>query len=337
MSGRRVEDQRVRWNRFRDLLDRVQRSGLKHLKRSELHELGRLYRVVASDLARARTDGTDSGKIAYLNDLVARGHSVVYVPPVSGWDRVSGFFVRDFPRVIIDNWQPLVAATLLFASCAIIGYLTARYAPGMADAIFPRVVGEQVYQRFQDKTWFNDPVSARPLISSAIFTNNLRVAAMAFAFGATLGAGTVFVLAVNGLMLGSTAAQFALHGHGLEFWATILPHGVIELTAICLAGGAGLLVAKGFLFPGEYRRIDSLVIAARRSARIIMGVALLLLVAGLIEGFYSTSQAGSAGRLVFAAASGVILFAYILRPLIASPDRRSRKRAGKDWRGEAAK
>lgn len=316
MGGCRNESKRNRWNRFRDLLDAVQRGGLKRLKRSDLRELSRLYRIVASDLARARTQGTDPDEIEYLNGLVARGHSIVYVPPISGWHRITGFFTGEFARLILQNRAPLAAAALVFLSCAAAGYLTARYAPTMADSIFPRVIGEQVYQRFQDNTWFNDPLSARPLISSAIFTNNLRVAAMAFAFGITLGLGTIYVLATNGLMLGSVAAHFALRGHALDFWATVLPHGVIELSAICLAGGAGLLLAKGFLLPGDYRRLDSLAAAARKSARLVMGVAVLLLIAGLIEGFYSTARVANSSRLVFSAATGVLLYGYILWPLL---------------------
>lgn len=318
MQGHRnTISRRERWQRLEALIGQADRRGLSSLGHDDLKNLGRLYRSTAGDLARVRTLGADSELEDYLNGLVARGHSLVYAPPVSGWTRIRDYFATGYSRLIIQHWRPMLAAIAIFVLSAVFGYVTSLLAPEIADAIFPQVVGEQVYQRFQDNSWFNDPLSARPLISSAIFTNNARVAILAFAFGITLGVGTIFMLATNGLMLGAVAARFASAGHAVDFWATILPHGVIELTAICLAGGAGLLMASGVLLPGDYRRTDALVRASRDAARILLGVILLLLVAGLIEGFYSTAPSSNASRLLFAGFTGILLFPYLLAALWA--------------------
>lgn len=313
MQGQRTTiTRRERWQRLETLIKLADRRGLSSLRRDDLKDLGKLYRSTAGDLARIRTLGADRELEVYLNELVARGHSMVYAPPVSGWTRIRDYFTTGYSGLIVQNWGPVLAAIAVFVLSGVFGYVMSLLAPEVTDAIFPKVIGEQVYQRFQDKTWFNDPLSARPMISSAIFTNNARVAILAFALGITLGVGTVFMLATNGLMLGAVAARFAAAGHGIDFWATVLPHGVIELTAICLAGGAGLLMASGFLLPGDYRRTDSLVRASRDAARILLGVLLLLLIAGLIEGFYSTAPSSNAGRLIFAGFTGILLYPYLL-------------------------
>lgn len=314
-SSDRRADQRERWSHLEEMLRGIEKSGFKGMHRTELREFGRLYRATAADLARVRTDGSDPRMISYLNSLVARAHSALYVPPASSRGRFVRFITREFPEQLRQNGRVLLIAVGVFAGATITGYLVSYFAPARADALFPQVVGEEVYRRFSENTWFNDPVSARPLISSAIFSNNLRVAVLAFALGVTFGVGTIYVLIGNGLMLGSMAALFARRGHGIDFWATILPHGVIELTAICIAGAAGLLLARGFLFPGDLRRSDSLAASARHAVSVLFGAALLLLIAGLIEGFYSTAPSTNADRLVFSGATAVMLYPYLTSAL----------------------
>lgn len=313
-SDRRA-GQRERWSQLEEMLRKIEKSGFRGMERTQLSEFGRLYRATASDLARVRTDGSDPQMVSYLNSLVARAHSALYVPPASSRGRFARFITRDFPEQLRLNGRVLLIAAGVFMGASITGYLVSYFAPARADALFPQVVGEDVYRRFSENAWFNDPASARPLISSAIFSNNLRVAVLAFALGITLGVGTIYVLIGNGLMLGSIAALFARRGHGVDFWATVLPHGVIELTAICIAGAAGLLIARGFLLPGDLRRSDSLAAAARQAVSVLFGAALLLLVAGLIEGFYSTAPSTNVARLVFSGATAVVLYPYLTSAL----------------------
>ena len=124
-------------------------------------------------------------------------------------------------------------------------------------------------------------------MSAMIITNNVKVAIIAFAGSVTLGALTVYIIAINGLMLGGMGALFTNAGFGSDYWATIAPHGIIELTAIQIAGAAGLLIAAGALYPGRRRRRDLIVANARRAGTLIIGVASMLIVAGTIEAFVS--------------------------------------------------
>jgi len=151
-----------------------------------------------------------------------------------------------------------------------------------------------------------------PEMSSLIITNNIKVTMIVFAGGiATLGTLTLYEIAFNGLMLGGMAALFAHKGFGLDFWATIAPHGVIELSAIQIAGAAGLQFTQAILAPGRLRRIDALRLAGRRAGVLMIGVAGLLVIAGTIEGFVSPQRTSEAFRLGFGATTAVLLFAYL--------------------------
>ena len=126
-----------------------------------------------------------------------------------------------------------------------------------------------------------------PLMSSAIMTNNIRIAIAAFAGGALLALPTLYVLIFNGLMVGGLGALYANAGYGYDFWATIAPHGCIELTSIVISAAAGTMLAAPIFNPGRLRRLDALKRNALRAGVLILGVCCMLLVAGAIEGFFS--------------------------------------------------
>ena len=149
-----------------------------------------------------------------------------------------------------------------------------------------------------------------PTVASEIITNNIKVAAIAFAGGITAGLLTVAIIAFNGLDVGATSALFADHGYGLDFWATISPHGVIELTAIQIAGGAGLILAGGYLRPGRARRVDALAANGARAVVLMLGVACMLVVAGLIEGFISPQRFPAGVRFGVGALTAIGLICY---------------------------
>ena len=150
-----------------------------------------------------------------------------------------------------------------------------------------------------------------PAISSFIMVNNIRVSLMAVAMGMTAGLGTFFVLMQNGLLIGALAGVATNVKVDLLFWAVILPHGVLELTAICIAGGAGLVLARAIYAPGDLPRRDALRIAGGEAARLLAGVAMMLIVAGLIEGFITPQAIHPLLKLAFALLTSVLLVAYL--------------------------
>jgi uncharacterized membrane protein SpoIIM required for sporulation len=184
----------------------------------------------------------------------------------------------------------------------------------MAPQILPDVMiaraesGE--YEQAAGRGYAETPSPYLPFVASSIITNNVQVAFGAFAFGITAGVGTVVVLAFNGLFFGAVLGLFAnyrLAGWILTF---VAGHGVLELTAIFIAGAAGLLVGRALVAPGDLARRDALVVYGRSAIRLVGAAACLLVVAGLIEGFVSASGAPAPLKLAVSAASVVVVVLY---------------------------
>jgi uncharacterized membrane protein SpoIIM required for sporulation len=155
------------------------------------------------------------------------------------------------------------------------------------------VVPPELISKVRDRheLWMGSIVGVEPLASSGITINNLLVCFRAIAGGITAGAFTVFMLAYNGLLIGAIATLVGQNNLAYPFWAFVFPHGSLELPAIFLSGGAGLLIAKALLFPGKYRRVDALKFYGSQAAQLVFGIVPMLIIAGTIEGFFSPSPA----------------------------------------------
>ena len=306
-----VERRTAAWSELDALLVRAGRRGVRGLQPDAVEQIGRLYRAVTSDLAYAEGRGYDARLIAYLNRLVARAHAYVYGgAATTGWRRLATFYTQTFPREFRRSIAFVAICTALTVVAAVVAYVLVRAHPGDAYAILPdQLIPNVIKKSLHDSNFAFDP-SASPAMASAIITNNVKVAVFAFAGCVTLGLSTLYIIAFNGLMLGGLGALFTNAGFGTDFWATVAPHGVIELTAIQIAGAAGLLISAGILAPGRLRRRDAIVAAARRAGVLIAGVASMLLVAGTIEGFFSPLRLPAADRIAFGAATAVLLIAY---------------------------
>ena len=307
-----VATRKARWDRLAALATRAARRGVRALPPAEIDELALSYRAATSDLAIARTRGEEPAIVDYLNRLTARAHSVVYVATArSGWGRVRAFVLRDFPREVRRSWAPIGFCIAVTVVSALIAFGSVSADPTNARALLPGMTLPPITKALHDSNFAFDRAYS-PTVASEIITNNIKVAAIAFAGGMTAGLLTGWIILENGLMVGALSALYAKAGFGPDFWATIAPHGVIELTAIQIAGGAGLLLAAGYLRPGRARRGDALVAAARRAATLVIGVALLLCVAGTIEGFISPQRLSIPIRGTIGAVTAVALFAYLL-------------------------
>jgi uncharacterized membrane protein SpoIIM required for sporulation len=303
---------RERWDRLGELVDRAAARGVRALSADEVDELALTYRAATSDLAIARARGEDPVILDHLNRLTGRAHAVVYVATArSGWGRVREFVVRDFPREVRRSWMPIGFCTLITVVSALVAFASVWSDPANAHALLPGMPLPPVTKALHD-TNFGFDRAYSPAVASEIITNNIRVAVVAFAGGMTGGLLTGWIILTNGLMVGALGALYGKVGFGPDFWATIAPHGVIELSAIQISGGAGLLLAAGYLRPGRARRSDALVVAARRAATLVIGVALLLCVAGTIEGFISPQRLSIPVRGAIGAATAIALLAYLL-------------------------
>ncbi|MFN0099558.1 MAG: stage II sporulation protein M, partial [Gemmatimonadaceae bacterium] len=156
------------------------------------------------------------------------------------------------------------------------------------------------------------PEIYRPSMASGVIANNLQVAFLAFAAGITAGLLTCVVLVSNGFSIGAVLGLYGSKGIFGLIMKFIAPHGVLELTAICIAGGAGLLVGAAFLIPGDRPRKRALIENGRRAVTLVAGATLLLLVAGIIEGFVSPIPWWPLElKLIVSAGTGVLLYVYL--------------------------
>jgi uncharacterized membrane protein SpoIIM required for sporulation len=308
-----VERRQAAWRELDALLSRASRRGVRRLSAAEVESIGRLYRAITSDLAFATGGNFNPRLLAYLNRLVARAHAYVYGASASaGRERIATFYAQTFPREVRRSLLPIAICVALTVVTAVIAYVLVRVRPGDAYALLPQqLVPQEIRKSLHDSNFAFDPL-ASPLMSSEIIANNVKVAILAFAGCVSLGLFTVWIIVQNGLMLGGVGALFTNAGFGYDFWATVAPHGVIELTAIQIAGAAGLMIAAGILAPGRLRRRDAIARAASRAGVLIAGVASMLVVAGTIEGFFSPLRLPAEVRIAFGATTGVLLVLYFV-------------------------
>jgi uncharacterized membrane protein SpoIIM required for sporulation len=267
-----------------------------------LADFDRLYREVAGHLSYAQTHFPLSDTCRYLNTLVARAHHRLYRR--GGPGRGLRHLTFGGARAVWGNGRFVLASVGLFAAFALYGYLFCRFAPETASAFLPAE-----YLNASPSGAENGWDSA--VMSSMIMVNNIRVSVVAFCAGVTFGLGTVYILSVNAMMLGALAAHVTAAGWAAEFWSLILPHGVWELFAICLSGAAGLRVGYALLRPGRLRRGDALVAAGRRAVTLMGFACVLLILAGVVEGFFTPSAVPPAAKLTFAGLAGVLLIGYL--------------------------
>jgi uncharacterized membrane protein SpoIIM required for sporulation len=204
----------------------------------------------------------------------------------------------------------------------LLAYAATVVNPELATLFVPDSAIEEVQKRAQKKiivgwgarTEFEGLISS-PEISSFIMTNNIRVTIMAVALGITMGLGTALVLISNGIMIGGLSGVATNENVDLLFWAVILPHGVLELTAIAIAGGAGLVLARALYAPGDLPRRDAIRLAGIEAVQLLVGVTLMLVIAGLIEGFITPQPIPPLLKLTFAMLTGIGMIIYLsLRP-----------------------
>ena len=303
-----LEKRQSHWKRLEQLLDQVQKDGLRSLTRLELQELGLLYRQAAADLSALREDPTGKSYARSLNLLLSRAHNTIYAGEKSSARGIVHFYRHTYPQIFRDNLKLINIAFLVFLVGSVAGMLLALTRPDyMRLFISPRMM-ETIEQH---KMWTDSVVSIAPAASSRIMTNNISVSFAAFAWGITAGAGTVLAMFFNGLLIGVIGVACWLNDMSLSLWSFVAPHGVLELPAIFIAGGAGLRIAQGMLFPGLLSRQDSLAKAGGEAVRLLMGTVPILIVAGSIEGFISPSSLPWQWKFSLAAAVAVIFFSYL--------------------------
>ena len=307
-----------RWNAFAATLADAQQNGLGSLGESGVRDFVSEYRDLASDLARLRTasQGRDTPELFYLSRLLAGAHNLLYRGNTVTLADVMRVIAVEAPREVRRSWRPiLVSAALLFGPAAI-AYTAVVEQPGVAATFIPAAMldrAEEGVRRAREKAgYIPDPQSFRPMMASQIIANNIQVTFGVFAFGVTAGIGSLVLLVLNGVSLGGVLGLYQSKGILPLIIAFVAPHGVLELTAVCIAGGAGFLLAAAILLPGPRTRRRALVENSRRAIRLVAAACVLLLVAGTLEGFVSPIPNWTLNeKLAVSAATFVLLVVYL--------------------------
>jgi uncharacterized membrane protein SpoIIM required for sporulation len=244
------------------------------------------YRLLAHDLARARALMPSSRTREYLESAYARVHSTLHH---GAWDAGSALrrlFIVEIPAAVRWLWPYLVWSLLIFVLSACAGFaLVQRYPELIALFASP----ETITTVESGKLWTEGLLNVVPssILSVQLLTNNIVVSLFAYCLGFLFGLGTLYILGLNGLMLGAIFAFVREHGLAGELARFILPHGCVELSVICLSGAAGAAIGEALIRPGAAGRLESFRAAALRTGPVLIACALLLVGAGVIEGFVS--------------------------------------------------
>jgi uncharacterized membrane protein SpoIIM required for sporulation len=255
------------------------------------HEVPARYRRLCQQLALARRRGYSPVVTERLQELMQRGHGLLYRTSPPRWRRAGEFLLADFPRLVREERACMIAAALLFWLPLAAIFIAIQLRPELSAAVL------SPEQLAQFESWFNpaDP-SARLGRDSgtdlAMFGhyiwNNVSIGFRTFASGLLAGIGSIVVLIVNGVMIGTVAGHLQAVGHGDPFWRFVCGHSAPELTAAVIAGGAGLRLGLNLIAPGQRRRIDALIDGGRRGALLCLGVLAMLVFAAFVEAFWSS-------------------------------------------------
>lgn len=288
----RFEKLKERWQELEQLIRSAQSFSIRHLKAEELVRLGKLYRLAVAELARSNSQMPDRS----LHRLVGWGYSVIYAQPplqrLKFWNYLARMIWRDFPAAVVAHLPFFLLAMATLFGSAILTTLIILWRSEVATSWLGKEmmpILQEVAQRHKPgHDWL--PLMGRPFAFWIILLNNLRVALTSFGAGVIAMIPSLYVLFVNGKLIGGAVAvshQFGTLGELLGF---ILPHGVVELPAFCIAAAAGLSMGYRWLCPGDLSRWAAVVEAGRKSIPLLLGALLMLLYAALIEAFFSPNE-----------------------------------------------
>ncbi len=316
-----VERHEGEWQAFEVWLDRRGHSPrnaakARHLDGIRDDEVPARYRRLCQQLALARRRGYSPLVVEHLHALMQRGHNVLYRVPAPPWRRALRFLMADFPRLVREQRGCLWLSMVLFVVPLVGMFVAVQAWPELVHSVFePKQLAE--YEAMYDPARPDSKLGRESGTDIAMFgyyiLNNISIGFRTFASGLLFGVGSAFVLVMNGVMIGITAGHLQAIGHGDPFWRFVAGHSAPELTAIVIAGAAGLRLGLALVAPGRRRRADALVEAGRIGGKLCVGILAMLLFAAFVEAFWSSI--GSIPAMVKYAVGGA-LWALVLGWLV---------------------
>lgn len=299
-----VARHRAEWDRLDQLVRRRRRSG------ADADELVDLYQRVAGHLSVVRTRSPDPALVDRLSGLVTRARAAVGGGTGSTWADVTRFVLVSFPLAVYvrRRWVLATAAASLALALAV-GVWVAHSTTVQNAVASPEQVRQLVEQDFASY-YRSAPAGS---FAAKVWTNNAWVTALAITFGALLGLPTLLVMMYNAVNVGVDGGLLAAYGRTGEFFTLILPHGLLELSAVFVAGGTGLRLGWTFVEPGPSRRLDALAAEARGAVGVAVGLVGVLAVSGMLEAFLTPSPLPPWLRLAVGGSVWLAFVAYVAR------------------------
>jgi len=296
------------WRELDAMLAALGRKPLAKLGAEHLGRFAQLYRATAADLAYARLRYRHNPVVGRLNTLVNRAHGVLYTERRDYIRRGVEFIRGGFPRAVRRQarfvW--ICAAAMLAGAAA--GLIWQRLDPASAqNALF----ADATCAGLNTAGHTLGPLSSQILSAVSISVHNIWVAMLAFALGALACVGAVYLLVLNGLLLGALGGFAFACGKGTDFVALVAPHGTIELTIIVIAGAAGMRVGWALIAPGRLHRSTAMRDAGAEAVRLLVGTIPFFLLAGTVEGFITPAGLPIAVNVTVSLALGVMFWAYL--------------------------
>ena len=300
-----VSAHRPEWDRLDALLRRRRR-----LTGDEADELVVLYQRTATHLSLIRSNAPDPQLTGRLTQLVARARSAVTGTRRAGWHDVAHFLSSGFPAALYRTrhwWVP--TALLSTAVAALIGWWIATHPEVQSAIAAPDELRAMTRPGGQYETYYSSHPAAS--FAAQVWTNNAQAAALCLVLGAFLGLPVVWILFQNMLNVGVGIGLMSSAGRLDTFLGLILPHGLLELTAVFVAAGTGLRLGWTLIDPGPRARRTALAEEGRAAVGMALGLALILLVSGVIEGFVTPSGLPTWARISIGLAAELAFLAYV--------------------------
>ncbi len=330
MNKRRFVAKRApAWKRFEQLLNKLDTISVKRFTAAETAEFSRLFRELCHDLSLIRSRDWGRTLVSYLNDLVSRGHNAFYSSPPGTLTDLIRFLAVGYPRLFRKNIGYFVTAAIIFFGSLGITWAAVQHDPSLANRIVDPATlkgAEEAYSEHgpmahprpdesgggkaerREASHFGEE---RTLMFGFYINNNVSIALLCFGRGILLGVGTVYTLLFNGIVIGAITGHVIAAGHADRFLSFVVSHGSFELTAIAVAGGAGLMLGDALVHPGQRTRLESLRIRGFEAIQIAGGAAAMLVVAALIEGFWSPAAIPSFVKYSVGGLLWILVFVYL--------------------------
>ncbi|KTE76459.1 stage II sporulation protein M [Sphingopyxis sp. A083] len=282
------------WIAFDTLLGRLETRGAKALSSDELLQLPILYRATLSSLSIARATILDKALLDHLEGLAMRGYFLIYGVRETRLSRLRRFFLYDWPAAVRAVWKETLIIALIITLGALTSWSLVAHNPEwyynfvpeeMAGGRDPRATAEFLRSTLGHGKAGGEDQGALHVFATFLFTHNSRVSIMSFALGFAFGVPTMMLEYYQGIGLGAMLAVFSSKGLGVDFGGWLFIHGTTELFAAALSGAAGLRIGSAVVFPGARSRLQAAAEAGRTAGKVMVGVILMLLAAGLLEGF----------------------------------------------------